>query len=191
MHHVLSSPPRRAGSRESLVVEQQRFEYFGQCDFTLISPKKVINPYRARMENHVPQKPFGSFYQRCAACLAVANQIGRIIESVTQDSNTIVKDQESVNEDIAKNIGDLCSKGFKNYDLRKYDDTNLVTDNFKCTEHVGSNMDGNWTKKGTGIFRDCLNVEENLPIESIQQLGECSHNCKCMHMNDVDDDADE
>ncbi|KAJ8985344.1 hypothetical protein NQ317_008375 [Molorchus minor] len=98
------------------------------------------------------------------------------------------------------------------YDLRKYGDVGIITDNLKCTEHVESNMDGSWTKKlrelcilyttnfdlehisnnyanksdelirnlcqGSGIYRDCQNVEKHYPIENLQFFLECS-NCDC------------
>lgn len=55
--------------------EHQVYESTDKCNYTLVSPKKVINPYKALMMNIVPQKPFGSFYLKCTACLAVANQV--------------------------------------------------------------------------------------------------------------------
>lgn len=51
------------------------YETYDKCNYTLLVPRKIINPYREAIANFVPQKPFGSFYLKCAACLAVANQV--------------------------------------------------------------------------------------------------------------------
>lgn len=45
------------------------------CNFTMIAPKLIINPYRMTIQNLVQEKPFGSFHVKCAACLAVAEQV--------------------------------------------------------------------------------------------------------------------
>lgn len=45
------------------------------CNFTLAAPKMIINPYKLGIQNLVHQKSFGSFFLKCAACLAVAEQV--------------------------------------------------------------------------------------------------------------------
>lgn len=46
-----------------------------KCNHTLITPKSVINPYKKEVENVAQNKPFGSFCLKCAACIAVAEEV--------------------------------------------------------------------------------------------------------------------
>ncbi|KAG5887599.1 hypothetical protein JTB14_025758 [Gonioctena quinquepunctata] len=190
----------------------ETYATYDQCNFTLIVPKKVINPYKNEFQNLVEQKPFGSFCLKCAACLAVAEQIAITVQKTLTDSKIDEKGQDFANEELRKRINTLCTSGFKNFDLRKYDDNSLVTNKLKCTEHINTKMDGNWTKKlremcnlytsymdlkhlsndyvdktgeittnlcsGTGIFRDCQNIEYE-GISRIMDELSCCDDCKC------------
>ncbi|XP_030755517.1 uncharacterized protein LOC115881931 isoform X2 [Sitophilus oryzae] len=95
----------------------------------------------------VPQKSFGSFCVKCAACLAVANQIEHLIRDLSYECETDPLKKKVLLENIVNHINTLCISGFKNFDLREYKSHHIITDDFRCTHHVESNMDGNWTKK--------------------------------------------
>nr|XP_023013643.1 uncharacterized protein LOC111503538 isoform X1 [Leptinotarsa decemlineata] len=129
------------------LMEMKTYATYDQCNFSLIAPKKVINPYKKEIENLVQQKPFGTFCLKCATCLAVADQIALTIRRILENSKTENMGQDFANEKLSEEINDLCTSGFKNFHLRKYNQSNLVTNKLKCTEHVITNMDGNWTKK--------------------------------------------
>ncbi|XP_018563453.1 uncharacterized protein LOC108904863 [Anoplophora glabripennis] len=163
------------------VNKRKLYETHDKCNYTLVSPKRIINPYRTILMNIVPQKPFGSFYLKCAACLAVANQISRIVENITEQPKTRQICQDSINKDVSNKVNGLCSQGFKNYDLRRCKEFSLVTDKFKCTEHVRSTMDGGWTKKLRelcSLYTAHMDLEHisNIYTNNTQELS--SHLCK-------------
>lgn len=57
------------------LVEEQVYAPFDDCNFTITKPKVVINPYKNQIKNLVRRKPFGSFCLKCAACLAIADEV--------------------------------------------------------------------------------------------------------------------
>lgn len=61
--------------KESLIDASKTHASLDQCNFTLVAPKMVINPYRLIIKNTVQQKPFNNFYLKCAACLAVTEEV--------------------------------------------------------------------------------------------------------------------
>ncbi|KAJ8955097.1 hypothetical protein NQ314_006980 [Rhamnusium bicolor] len=85
-----------------LIIQHDTYDSYDRCNLTLVAPKKVINPYKTEMRNFVPQKPFGSFYLKCTACLAVAHQIITTIESTIEELEIAQKCQEFINEKLAK-----------------------------------------------------------------------------------------
>ncbi|CAH1183311.1 unnamed protein product [Ceutorhynchus assimilis] len=117
------------------------------CNKTLPKPKKIINPFKYQLEQKVPQKPFGSLCVKCAACLAVASEIQNVIESASQECETDMENKKVLLQEIDEKINRLCKRGFTNFDLRSYGNHKIITNNFECTKHVTSSMDGSWTKK--------------------------------------------
>ncbi|XP_076257586.1 uncharacterized protein LOC143194778 [Rhynchophorus ferrugineus] len=117
------------------------------CNYTLPDPKKIINPYRMELKNYVPRKPFGSFCIKCVACLAVARQIEKIIRNLNYECEPEPLKKSVLTHVIMDTVRNLCSSGFKNFDLREYKNKTILTDDFRCSRHVETNMDGNWTKK--------------------------------------------
>lgn len=61
--------------QDSLIDASKTHASQDQCNFTLVAPKMVINPYKSIIQNVVPQKPFNNFFLKCAACLAVAEEV--------------------------------------------------------------------------------------------------------------------
>lgn len=60
---------------KSLIHASKTYENPDKCNVSLVSPKMIINPYKQLIQNSVQQKPFNSFYLKCAACLAVAEEV--------------------------------------------------------------------------------------------------------------------
>ncbi|XP_057655311.1 uncharacterized protein LOC130893322 [Diorhabda carinulata] len=125
------------------LVEEYVYAPFKQCNYSLKNPKIVINPYKEQIENLVQPKPFASFCLKCAACISVANEITKTLKTVISDLN----ENLDFNKEVTNNINLLCTRGFKNFDLRKCNEDILITNKVLCTEHVRSNMDGSWTRK--------------------------------------------
>jgi hypothetical protein len=84
-----------------------------KCDFVMTNPKKVINPYRDEIRNYVQSKPFGSICLKCSMCLAIAKEMDKIFEEIS-DSNKSSKQSEVVVL-LNENIKYLCSHGFEKF----------------------------------------------------------------------------
>ncbi|KAL1513018.1 hypothetical protein ABEB36_002503 [Hypothenemus hampei] len=118
------------------------------CNTTLRNPRKIINPYKELLQSRVAQKPFGTFCVKCAACLAVANEIQAIIENDNQEECEMdLTKRIEISEVILEKISHLCTNGFKNFNLRTYGEHEIFTNNFQCTEHIKTLVEANWTKK--------------------------------------------
>lgn len=115
------------------------------CNSVMINPKKVINRYKQDIENYVQPKPFGSICLRCSMCLAIAEEFDIIFKEFLEEKKE--QKQTEIVEILKKNINSLCSQGFKNYDLRKVKQYQIVTDKVSCSTHVKTKMDGKWTEK--------------------------------------------
>ncbi|KAJ3665791.1 hypothetical protein Zmor_001265 [Zophobas morio] len=111
----------------------------------MINPKKVINPYRNEVQNYVPSKPFGSVCVMCSMCLAVAREMDKLFVKIVKSN--MKNKQTAVVDLITENIKHMCYEGFENYDLRKSKQLQEVTNDFKCSTHVRTKMDGRWTEK--------------------------------------------
>ncbi|XP_015840509.1 uncharacterized protein LOC103313587 isoform X2 [Tribolium castaneum] len=72
------------------------------------------------------------------------------------------KKQAGIVDEITKSIDSLCSNGFENYDLRKFKQYQIVTDDFSCSTHVHSKMDGRWTEKLREI---CQNYSNYMDVQ--------------------------
>ncbi|KAH1005175.1 hypothetical protein HUJ04_006205 [Dendroctonus ponderosae] len=157
------------------------------CNLTLPKPKKVINPYKKQLSNRVAPRAFGSFCIKCAACLAVANEVQTVIEK-GQHHKTF--------------------SGIFSFNLRAFEHHGILTDNFECTQHPGTVIEENWTKRlremcnlyisrvdvtlltsntldsignltdmfcrGSGVFRDCSNIKTHRNI-SLPHCKNCGH----------------
>lgn len=78
LSQVKSTASIKSGSfkkKESLIDASKTYASLDQCNYTLVAPKMLINPYKLLIQNTVQQKPFNSFYLKCAACLAVAEEV--------------------------------------------------------------------------------------------------------------------
>lgn len=128
------------------LIEEGTYAPLERCNYTLLTPKKIINPYKKELQNIVQQKPFGNFCLKCSACLAVADQISKIVNKTIEDFKMSIISY-NVTEKLIDDLDQLCEKGFRNYDLRKFQEMSFVTDKLDCTEHVNSVMDGGWTTK--------------------------------------------
>ncbi|XP_050303373.1 uncharacterized protein LOC126741097 isoform X2 [Anthonomus grandis grandis] len=160
---------------DSLVLIEAYYGCLGDCNITLPKPKKIINPYKEQLNSKVPPKPFGTFCIRCAACLAVANEVQVVIENVNQECETDPEKRNQLTYEIEQQIKNLCENGFRNFDLRLYKEHEIITNNFQCTSHVATAMDGNWTKKlrdicGLYISRIHLETITTNVLDSIGNL---------------------
>ncbi|XP_044259707.1 uncharacterized protein LOC123008134 [Tribolium madens] len=132
---------RKSVSREQDAREDERLK----CNFLMTNPKKVINPYKNDIHNYVQSKPFGSICLKCSMCLAVAKEFDTIFRELSNANKG--KKQSGIVDEITNSIDSLCSNGFENYDLRKFKQYQIVTDDFSCSTHVRTKMDGKWTEK--------------------------------------------
>lgn len=83
------------------------------CNLTLPKPKKVINPYKEQLTNRVAPRAFGSFCMKCAACVAIANEIQIIIERVSQECETDMDKRTIIEQETLESISRLCQTGFR------------------------------------------------------------------------------
>lgn len=60
------------------LINEGTYTELDNCNYSLINPKKIINPYRKGLQNTVQQKPFGNFCTKCACCIAIATQVRKI-----------------------------------------------------------------------------------------------------------------
>ncbi|XP_063909015.1 uncharacterized protein LOC135126795 isoform X2 [Zophobas morio] len=111
------------------------------CNFAMINPKKVINPYRNEVQNYVPSKPFGSVCVMCSMCLAVAREMDKLFVKIVKSN--MKNKQTAVVDLITENIKHMCYEGFE----KKSKQLQEVTNDFKCSTHVRTKMDGRWTEK--------------------------------------------
>ncbi|XP_048524518.1 uncharacterized protein LOC125505206 isoform X2 [Dendroctonus ponderosae] len=126
------------------------------CNLTLPKPKKVINPYKKQLSNRVAPRAFGSFCIKCAACLAVANEVQTVIEKVSQECETDMNKKKIVEEQTLESITRLCQTGFRK---QAFEHHGILTDNFECTQHPGTVIEENWTKRFCAkLVRICLTL---------------------------------
>lgn len=72
---AISSQFSNKEDKGKLILAIEIYANQNQCNFTLNAPKMVIQPYEFKNQNSVYQKTFSNIYLKCAACLAVANEV--------------------------------------------------------------------------------------------------------------------
>lgn len=115
-----------------------------QCSFDLDMKGKVINPYTRFQDCYKADTSLKSACIRCAACLAVAENINKTITDAYYDQQGV--GPQTNNSGVCRALEDLCSHGFKNYDLRESDGNVSITKASVRNNHVSSKLNGKWTR---------------------------------------------
>ncbi|XP_049820465.1 uncharacterized protein LOC126264867 [Aethina tumida] len=107
-------------------------EIQSKCNCTIFQPAIVINPYTNIMDL-VKKKPnFKSVGIRCAACLAVAEEISKIHKRTTEPKGKCSKERcakrTDSKDDFVQGVEMLCQNGFKHHHYKKVNGENVVTD---------------------------------------------------------------
>nr|XP_022921204.1 uncharacterized protein LOC111429504 [Onthophagus taurus] len=116
-----------------------------------INPFKDCNKYINKNVNS-----FKSVWIKCLSCLAISDKINTSFVEVHKEINLFT---DEFNENIQKALIKTCQNGFKNYDLREYKGTVIVTKTSIYSKHVSSEIDGNWNKLLSEI---CLKYIKNM-----------------------------
>ncbi|XP_072395619.1 uncharacterized protein [Diabrotica undecimpunctata] len=151
------------------VFEDNLYADLIDCNFTMKTPKIVINPYKEKMKNFVPSKPFSSVYLKCATCLSIASEIDKTLRNVRPMSSFDKRPPDIVHSEIVTKLSSLCTEGFNRFDLRRYNDFIVISNKLACSDHVRTEMDKTWTNKLREIcnlyisYMNVENISANLP----------------------------